>query len=261
MNERAHFTGNAAKSAIAEAVAALAAARGGRLTVFDFGCGAGSDWPAFLAAHPGIAYIGFDPSTRSLAKARTRFAGLEARLLDAAQLAATPFTADAIVSFSVFEHVYDRPAYLAEAKRRLAPDGTFFLNYDDGHFRNQVDASRPSTWRSGAGAAWRHLRAGPLAKLGFRNDYLRRVPRAESERLAVAAGFAIERSWYANLADLKLLAKSVPPEREEEFVRWWRQVEDDLNQRFAAPTGSLVPGDTASLWSAMTSLNLVLRHG
>jgi Methyltransferase domain len=61
-------------------------------------------------------------------------------------LHSVPIVADFIVSFSVFEHVYNRPACLAAARRHLAPGGNFFLYYDDDHFGNSIDLNVPGSW-------------------------------------------------------------------------------------------------------------------
>jgi len=241
-----HWPGNAAKSRVIRDLLARGARR-----VFDHGCGAGGAWPAILAAHPDLELIGWDPDRAALSRARERLAGRRVRIVDTIPALVE---ADAIVSLSVLEHVHDRTGYLALAKRHLAPDGTFYLNYDDGHFRVAFDVDRPALWPAQV-RLWVH---NQLARLGRRRDYQRRVTRTEADRLVAAAGFGVADVWYGNVAALKELSKTIPPERAKEFQAFWLDVETRLGAFAAA--GRSERGDSTNLWSIMPSRTLVLRH-
>lgn len=242
----AYWPGNAAKSRVIRHLLARGARR-----VFDHGCGSGGPWPAILAAQPDLELIGWDPDTRALATARQRLAGRRARIVDAIP---PVVEADAIVSLSVFEHVRDRAAYLGLAQRHLAPDGIFYLNYDDGHFRIAFDVDRPGDWPRQLRLCVHNL----LARLGRRRDYQRRVTSAEADRLIEAAGFVVADEWYGNVAALKDLAKTIPPECQDDFQAFWLDVEERLGA-FAA-TGPLQRGDRCNLWTIMPSRTLLLRR-
>src|SRR5688572_332968 len=75
--------------------------------VFDYGCGSGGEWPSVLAEHPHVRLIGYEPDAGRAAEAQGRLAPFGGKILSGNDLQDADFKADAIVSFSVFEHVYD----------------------------------------------------------------------------------------------------------------------------------------------------------
>jgi SAM-dependent methyltransferase len=250
------WVGNVAKARI---ISRIVADRRRSVTVLDYGAGRGGDWPAVLAHRPGIALVCFEPDAAAAADLRIALRGTSARVLSAGEFEAARLAADYIVSFSVFEHVVDRPAYLAQAKRMLAPDGSFHLNYDDGHFRTALDLDEGRDWKLHLIETVRNRAAGLWPRMGRDNLYQSRVLRSEADKLVVEAGFVTVEERYENLRSLKNLAKSVPPDRVQEFTRWWIEVEDRLNERYRS-TGEMRMGDDVNLWREMGSRTLVLRH-
>jgi SAM-dependent methyltransferase len=229
------------------------------LTIFDYGCGDAGDWPTILAEHPQLKLIGYEPFAPSYQKAVRRLAGMNADLLTGSELKDRNFKADVIVSFSVFEHVFARKEYLRQAKEHLAADGVFYLNYDDGHFRNLLDLNSAATW-PGNVRTWLHnLFAPTLAKVGHIATYQRRVAAREAEDLVIESGFRILHSEYNNLVSLKVLSKTIRPEKQQEFSRFWIRVEEELNNRFLSRERPYL-GDDANLWREMPSRTFTLRH-
>jgi len=102
--------GNAAKMRIVDQIANTP----GPLTVFDYGAGSGAGWAATLAARPDVRLVCYEPSSQA-AKIRERVPAAEVHTGD--EIDRLDLQADFIVSFSVFEHVWDRAAYLGHAKR------------------------------------------------------------------------------------------------------------------------------------------------
>ncbi len=227
-------------------------------TIFDYGAGRGGDWDKILVANPSLKLVCYEPDAASFADLKNKLDG-KAQLHTGNSIETLAIEADYIVSFSVFEHVADRAAYLRHAKRCLAPTGEFHLNYDDGHFRQSLDLSSPRTW---PGAVVEHIR-NLLAPLWLRLKkyglFQRRVTPAEAQQLATAAGLAIASVRYENLTSFKALAKAMPPERQADFARFWIETEDKLNSQFAAEANARL-GDTTNLWREMPSRTLVLRH-
>lgn len=250
------WVGNVAKARI---VSRIVADPRRALTVFDYGAGRGGDWPSVLVHRPGIDLICFEPDQAAAAALRAALAGTTARVLTAKEFEAADFAADHIVSFSVFEHVLDRPAYLAQAKRLLARDGTFHLNYDDGHFRTSLDLDEARDWKLNVTETLRNRAAGLWPRVGREHLYQARVRRVDVDRLVAEAGLAIAEERYENLRSLKQLAKTIPPDRVQEFTSWWIEIEDRLNDRFRA-SGEERMGDHVNLWREMGSRTLVLRH-
>jgi SAM-dependent methyltransferase len=255
---RLYWLGNAAKMAIIEEI--LARFPGPQpVVIFDYGCGAGGDWPDILSTYPHLRLIGYEPHGPSAAEARRRLQSARAEVLTDDAVAALSFSADVIVSFSVFEHVIDRDSFLRRARRLLAPDGIFFLNYDDGHFRYGIDLGYPANWIERIRSALRTIVSGPLATLGFPSRYQRRVVARDADRLVLQNGFDIERIDYANIDDFKKLAKTIPENQRQDFSRLWIETEYKLNKYFRKKLPSERFGDDNNLWQVMSSRTLVLR--
>ena len=254
-----YWLGNVAKTSIVDQI--LKTQRtSGPLVIFDYGCGDGGDWPHILRQHPHIKLIGYEPDPRSSQSAQRRLEGHNADIHTGDAIASLQFRADYIVSFSVLEHVYNRTDFLMHAKRLLADEGTFFLNYDDGHFRYLVDLARPSTWGTPFREWLRSRVSPPMAGLGLSRRYQRRVIADEVDLLIASAGFSIQHVAYHNLACLKQLFKTIPPHQREVFARHWLEVELALNRDCAANLGTPLYGDRVNLWQHMPTRTLCLRH-
>src|SRR5262245_14881026 len=122
-NQSATYLGNAAKAWVVADITEKLQASSKTLTLFDFGCGKGGEWSSILPKLPAVQFVGYDPSAESVRVAQSRLEGLGARFIEREELDGGDFRADIVVSFSVFEHVYDRPGYLRTAHRVLAPNG------------------------------------------------------------------------------------------------------------------------------------------
>ncbi|MDP1927115.1 MAG: class I SAM-dependent methyltransferase [Thiobacillus sp.] len=259
MTQRLYWLGNAAKSRVIDEI--LASNPGPEpVTVFDYGCGDGGDWPSILAEHPKLRLVGYEPYVPSCRKARERLRNHAAEILTGNDIDALPIKADYIVSFSVFEHVVHRAEFLRHAKRILGPNGMFYLNYDDGHFRNLLDVSRPATWMPALRAWGRTAVSRPFAAFGLQSHYQRRVSAVDADRLVVESGFRIERVDYHNLVCLKDLAKAMPESFQQGYAAWWLDSEKQLNEQFHAKLPEKRFGDSSNLWQQMLSRTLCLRH-
>jgi SAM-dependent methyltransferase len=261
MNTKLYWHGNAAKVKIIDEIlmrTAEARARGEVITIFEFGCGDAGAWPEILRDHPGFNWIGYEPGP-NVAAARKRLEGFAARFLTDEEVETATIEADYIVSFSVFEHVYDRVAYLRNAKRMLARNGLFFLNYDDGHFRNTLEWERRATWRPSFSVFIHNLLAPFLARIGRVGDFQKRVPRTEMDTMVSGLGYSVRDEFYSNLGSLKAIARTIPPEQASDFSRMWVELEDRLNREFKNE-GRTQRGDSVNLWVSMASRTLVLGH-
>jgi len=246
-----YWLGNAAKTKIVSEI--LAQLIDGQETlIFDYGCGTGGAWRTILQDYHHIKLIGYEPNIQNYNIAKERLKNLNAEILTGDELYSKTFKAKFIVSFSVFEHVYYRKHYLQTAKKHLDKDGVFYLNYDDGHFRNVIHLHQPHLWAAEL-KVWAHnLLAKPLAAMGYVSQYQKRVYRSEVDTLIEQTGLQIIRMFYSNLASLKRLHKQISQEKIEEFSQYWLEIEDRLNEEFLT-NGSVVLGDTVNLWQVMGS--------
>ncbi len=104
--------------------------------VLDLGCGSG--YGTSMLRDVARSAVGVDVSPEAVAHAGERYGrdGLSFRTIDPAR--PLPFddaSFDLVTSFQVIEHVEDVDAYLAEARRVLAPGGTFIVVTPDRRLR------------------------------------------------------------------------------------------------------------------------------
>lgn len=206
--------GNAAKLYCLQWIDRLAAQHPG-LRVLDLGCGRGNTFEALLRERPDVRYVGVEPDREAADAARRTLpqAEIVTGWGDAVELE----PADAVVSFSVLEHVYRREAYIRSIARHLAPAGLAFVNYDAGHFV--------------AGDARERLRtlvAPVAARLGRADRYQSFVHEADFRRLAAAAGLEIVEAKSFNT--LKPVYHALPKERRAEFMEPWLALELAVNE-------------------------------
>jgi len=258
-NRKLYWLGNIAKTRIIDDILHSSSDRGGNVTIFDFGCGDGGDWPTILSENPFLYLVGYEPAEISK-RAIERLTGHNAQILTGDAILKLEIAADFIVSFSVFEHVVNKISYLNHAKRLLSKNGVFYLNYDDGHFRNMLDLSNSSTWLPAIRSWFRTIISPSLAKLGVQTKYQQRVMQEEANQLVLDAGFQIYGVDYHNLASLKDLFKSIPYEQREAFAHVWLNLEHTLNRYFTYKDPSPINGDNINLWQQMPSRTLRLRH-
>lgn len=231
-----------------------------RVDIFDYGCGNGGDWPQILIDNPHIALTGFEPFAPAANAARRRLQGLNAIILSDEQFEMLRGGADIIISFSVFEHVIRRAEFLSHARRILRPDGLFYLNYDDGHFRYVLNLSQPWTWLLALKSAALTCLSGVLARMGRPQHYQRRVAAQDADNLVSEAGFTIERCEYHNVSLIKELAKTIPSEKQQQFAMLWMHFEEALNTQFSIRMSSHYYEDDINLWRVAGSRTLTLRQ-
>jgi SAM-dependent methyltransferase len=102
-------------------------ARGQR--VLDWGCGSGFNCAWLLQKGQASEVAGFDCSSDAITLARGAFPDVGFLVADACDpaLALRPGQWDRILSCEVLEHVPSMPAFLANVRRHLAPDGIAFV--------------------------------------------------------------------------------------------------------------------------------------
>lgn len=254
-----YWPGNAAKTRVIRDIIQRSSKKSS-VIIFDFGCGEAEHWRPILDSFTNFYLFAYDPDPRSLRKAKESLADLKAKVqvLDNVQVA--QFQANYIVSFSVYEHVYNKAQYLRVAKRLLAPSGLFYLNYDDGHFRIRADLFDLRSFWMGI-RAWAHNALAPiLPKLGYEYKFQARVRKEELQSLLDRVGFEVLEETYGNVESIKGLWKYINTDNHRDFMEIWLSLEDELNKRFKEKTGNNYAGDDMNLWRVMASRTLVLKH-
>jgi cyclopropane fatty-acyl-phospholipid synthase-like methyltransferase len=209
--------GNTAKLYCLQLIEQAAAATDGDFLVLDLGCGTGSAFVELVRRRPNVRYVGVEPLRSAAEEARRLLPGAEIINRSAYGLSVEP--AHAVVSFSVLEHVVDRPRYFEAVRSNLRPDGRVYLNYDSGHFVADADLSeRAKTFAS-------HV----LARVGSESRYRARVTTDDLDGLVADAGLRVTDDKVFN-TDLKRLVPLIPDERRADFLERWLGFELGLNE-------------------------------
>jgi SAM-dependent methyltransferase len=194
-----------------------AAAAEGDFRIVDLGCGSGTNFVELLRRRPAVAYVGVEPLRSAAEQARHLLPDAEIINAPAYDIRVEP--ADAVVSFSVLEHVVDRPRYMEAVRANLRPQGRAYLNYDSGHFVADADLRERT----------KAVASRVLARLGSESRYRRRVSAGELNLLVERARLRIMDDKVFN-TDLKRLLPLVAADRRDDFMERWLAFELGLNE-------------------------------
>jgi len=208
--------GNTAKLYCLQLLDEAAARAEGEFQIVDLGCGDGRNFVELLRRRANVRYTGIEPSRAAAAAARLRLPAAE--IIESPAYDVAVGAADAVVSFSVLEHVVDRLRYIEAVRANLAPSGRVFLNYDSGHFG--PDATFVERTRARAG--------GLLARFGSESRYRAAVREEELRALVAAASLRIVDDKGFN-TELKRAYRDVPEEHVDAFMQRWLAFELELN--------------------------------
>ncbi len=132
-------------------------------TVVEIGCGNGASTLEVLRHLAPDTYVGIDPAAGLLDKAKARFAevtGASFRTGTASDTGLADESCDVVVAHTIYSHLPDPEAALAEAMRILRPGGTLAL-FDGDYATNTVALMEGDPLQSAMGAAQRHLIHAP----------------------------------------------------------------------------------------------------
>lgn len=208
--------GNVAKLYCLGLIDAAAERATGDFRIVDLGCGDGGDFVELLGRRANVHYVGVEPSARAAADARRNLPAAEIVNGPAYDVRFEP--ADAVVSFSVLEHVVDRERYVDAIAANLAPGGRVYLNYDSGHFYNDADA----------GERVRALAGRLLARLGNESHFRAPVEENELAELLARAQLRVVEDKGFN-TELKVAYRDVPEDARAAFMHAWLGFELELN--------------------------------
>jgi SAM-dependent methyltransferase len=217
LSARLLTTGNTAKLYCLQLIDHAAAEMEGEFRIVDLGCGNGSNFHELLRRRRNVRYIGVEPLRGAAEEARRMLSGAEIINAPAYDVRVEP--AHAVVSFSVLEHVVDRPRYFEAMRKNLRRDGRVYLNYDSGHFVADADLLERA----------KALASHALARLGSESRYRRRVSANEARGLVERGGLRVVDDKVFN-TDVKRLLPLVGAESRESFMERWLAFELGLNE-------------------------------
>jgi SAM-dependent methyltransferase len=207
---------NAAKLYCLQLLDAAAEEAEGEFRILDLGCGDGRNFAELLGRRANVSYVGVEPSRSAAVSARALLP--EAEIVNAPAYGLRLEPADAVVSFSVLEHVVDRARYMQTIAANLAPSGRVYLNYDSGHFH--ADATLDERARALAGRL--------LARIGNEAHFRAPVRDEDFKSLIEAIPLRVVDDKGFN-TDLKVAYRSVPEDQREAFMKSWLAFELELN--------------------------------
>jgi SAM-dependent methyltransferase len=217
LSRRLLTTGNAAKLYCLQLIDRAAAEVEGEFRIVDLGCGNGSNFVELLSRRPNVRYVGVEPLRGAAEESRRMLPGAE--IINAPAYGVRVEPAHAVVSFSVLEHVVDRPRYFEAMRANLRRDGRVYLNYDSGHFVPDADLLERA----------KALTSRGLARLGSESRYRRRVSADEFRALVERGGLRVVDDKVFN-TDVKRLLPLVGAESREGFTERWLAFELGLNE-------------------------------
>ena len=208
--------GNAAKLYCLQLIDEAVARAGAEFRIVDLGCGDGRNFVELLHRRRSVRYVGVEPSRAAAEEARGLLPGAEIVGAPAYEVRVEP--ADAVVSFSVLEHVVDRACYFEAVRANLAADGRVYMNYDSGNFGPDVGLTERS----------KALAARLLARLGNESRYRAPVDGGEFRDLVSEAALRVVDDKGFN-TDLKWAYRDVDAADQDAFMECWLAFELGLN--------------------------------
>lgn len=193
------------------------------VSILDLGCGTGQNFVHLLKTYPHVQYVGIEPSASVCIEARRVMAGTNATIIqgyayDEVRSKLPQPTFDFVVSFSVFEHVYQRLAYLKLVRACLKAEGYALINYDAGHFQSRDLKER-----------LKNIIGPVLARFGNEAYYQSFVKEAQFRNWVAEAQLEIVEAKSFNTM-LKGIYKQIPESARTDYMRRWLDLELWLNE-------------------------------
>jgi cyclopropane fatty-acyl-phospholipid synthase-like methyltransferase len=237
--------GNTAKLYCLNWIEAKVRASAEEITILDLGCGTAQNFVQLLKHYPAANYIGVEPSESACRQAEQNLKGLNATIIhdyayDAVRSKLPKPVYDVIVSFSVFEHVYQRLDYLRLIKACLKDAGHCLINYDAGHFHSTY-------WKERV----KNIVGPMLARAGNQAYFQQFVREDDFRRMVTEAGLKIAEAKSFN-TPLKGVYKHIPEAQRTEYMRRWLAMELWLNE-----AGIDYDDSKSSSWYTR---NFILQH-
>lgn len=224
--------------------------------VLDLGCGDASYWIQVLASNPGCELFLYEPDRKVLEKAKNSLLGKNVTFLsDLDSLENSVF--DIITCFAVLEHVFNLNDFFKKLKLLLSKNGTAFINYDDGHFRDHMYLTRTKSFRlrnSLKTQLWFGWRI-----LGWYSKYQKPVNANFLNKIISNNGLRIAGDRYHSLDSLEIISGRLSVEEREELFPLAMKLEEFLNSTLSRNPNQGLRGHS-DIFLIYSSRTLCLVH-
>ena len=224
--------------------------------VLDLGCGDASYWIQVLDNNPECQLFLYEPDRKVLDKAKNALVGRNVTFLSELD-SLKDNTLDVITCFAVLEHVFNLNEFFEVLKRLLAKNGTAYINYDDGHFRNAMYLSRSRGFR---------IRNSLKTKLSFLwrilswySKYQKPINANGLNVLISKNELRIAGERYHSIDSLEIISGSLSLAEREEIFPLAMKLEEFLNSKLSKNAVHGLRGHS-EIFSICSSRTLTLVH-
>ncbi len=224
--------------------------------VLDLGCGDASYWIQVIDMSPEIQLFLYEPDRKVLDKAKGTLLGRNVTFIsDLHSLDEESF--DVITCFAVLEHVFSLNVFFKVLKKLLAKNGTAYINYDDGHFRNSMYLSRSKSFRirnrlkTQLSFLWRFL--------GWYSKYQKPINAYGLHDLISRNGLRIAGERYHSIDSLEIISGSLSVADRAELFPIALSLEAFLNSKMSKDPNRDLRGHS-DIFRICSSRTLVLEH-
>ena len=224
--------------------------------VLDLGCGDASYWIQVLDNNPECQLFLYEPDRKVLDKAKNALLGRNVTFLSELD-SLNDDTFDVITCFAVLEHVFNLNKFFEELKRLLAKNGTAYINYDDGHFRNAMYLSRSRGFRirnslkTKLAFLWRIL--------GWYSKYQKPINANGLNELISKNGLRIAGERYHLIDSLEIISGSLSVADRAELFPIALSLEAFLNSKMSKAPNQDLRGHS-DVFQILSSRTLVLEN-
>lgn len=255
-NQKLYWFGNVAKFEIANRIGALASGSSKSIEIVDLGAGSGGDWDKLVRDNPRVSVHLWEPHDKYFEGLRSRFKGIS-RIYVHKDIDNLTSKFDLGTSLSVLEHVKNPSDHLCAIERLLKPNGLFFMNFDDGHFRKQIAPQGILDLRLTTAEFYRSTISRIIPRLVPTNVYQKRVSQSKIFELIAKSELEIEEIFFNHIGSLKSLIKKSGTDAIdlETMIKW-----AEFDQTLAKSHTFATPNDTAInvLWKLFSTRTFVL---